>query len=198
MSQRTSDSSDVDLVDDATVTNVARAALFAALTGAFAYVSFPFPLSPAPVTLQVLGVFLAGILLGPVWGGAAMVLYLAAGAMGAPVFAGGAAGFGVLVSESAGYLWSYPIAAAVVGLIAHGGREVRPPERIATTRMVAGMIVGTVIIYALGVLGLILVLGLSFESAVIAGALVFLPAEAVKMAAAIGVVRSERLTATPT
>lgn len=189
------ESESVDLVGDATVTNVARAALFAALTGAFAYVSFPFPLSPAPVTLQVLGVFLAGLLLGPIWGGAAMVLYLTAGALGAPVFAGGSAGFGALVGESAGYLWSYPIAALAVGALAHGGFEVRAPERIHPARMVGAMAVGTLIIYALGVLGLMLVLGLSPTNAVVAGALVFLPAEAVKMAAAIGVVRSERLTA---
>lgn len=189
------ESGSVDLVDDATVTNVARAALFAALTGAFAYVSFPFPLSPAPVTLQVLGVFLAGLLLGPVWGGAAMALYLVAGALGAPVFAGGSAGLGVLVGESAGYLWSYPIAAAAVGVLAHGGLAVRSPERIHPARMVGAMTVGVLIIYALGVLGLMLVLGLSPTNAVIAGALVFLPAEAVKMAAAVAVVRSERLTA---
>jgi biotin transport system substrate-specific component len=189
------ESESVDLVDDATVTNVARAALFAALTGAFAYVSFPFPLSPAPVTLQVLGVFLAGILLGPVWGGAALALYLVAGALGAPVFAGGSAGFGALVGESAGYLWSYPIAAVVVGVLVHGGLAVRAPERIHPARMVGAMAVGTLVIYAMGVLGLMLVLGLSPTNAVIAGALVFLPAEAVKMAAAVGVVRSERLTA---
>jgi biotin transport system substrate-specific component len=198
MSQRTSEADEVELVDDATVANVARAALFAALTGAFAYVSFPFPLSPAPVTLQVLGVFLAGLLLGPVWGGAAMALYLTAGAVGAPVFSGGTAGIGPLVGESAGYLWSYPIAAALVGAIAHGGREVRDLEGVGVGRMVGAMAAGIVVIYALGVVGLMLVLGLSPANAVIAGALVFLPAEAVKMAAAIGVVRSERLTAAPT
>lgn len=190
-----SESDSVELIGDATVSNIARATLFAALTGAFAYVSFPFPLSPAPVTLQVLGVFLAGVLLGPVWSGAAMVLYLFAGAVGAPVFAGGAAGFGSLVGESAGYLWSYPLAAALVGALAHGGREVRPPERIGAARMVAAMAVGTLFIYAFGVAGLMAVLGLGLETAVVAGALVFLPAELVKMAAAVGIVRSDRLTA---
>jgi len=67
------------------------------------------------VTLQVLGVFLAGIYLGPVWGAASLVLYLAAGAVGAPVFQGGSAGVGQLVGQSAGYLWSYPVAAAAIG-----------------------------------------------------------------------------------
>lgn len=184
----------VELVTDETVKNIARAALFAALTGAFAYVSFPYPLSPAPVTLQVLGVFLAGILLGPVWGGAAMVLYLTAGAVGAPVFAGGEAGLGSLVGPNAGYLWSYPLAAAAVGALAHG-RSVGSLGAVGVPRMLAAMAVGVVVIYGFGVAGLMLVLGLSLSNAVVVGALVFLPAEALKMAAAVGIVRSDRLTA---
>lgn len=184
----------VELVEDETVKNVARAALFAALTGAFAYVSFPYPLSPAPVTLQVLGVFLAGVLLGPVWGGAAMVLYLTAGAVGAPVFAGGEAGFGSLVGPTAGYLWSYPVAAAAVGALVHG-RRVGPLAAVGVPRLLAAMAVGVVAIYAIGVAGLMAVLGLSLSNAVLTGAVVFLPAEALKMAAAVGIVRSDRLTA---
>ncbi len=184
----------VELVEDETVKNVARAALFAALTGAFAYVSFPYPLSPAPVTLQVLGVFLAGVLLGPVWGGAAMVLYLVAGAVGAPVFAGGEAGFGSLVGPTAGYLWSYPVAAAARGALVHR-RSVGSLASVGVSRLLAAMAVGVVAIYAIGVVGLMFVLGLSLSNAVLTGAVVFLPAEALKMAAAVGIVRSDRLTA---
>lgn len=184
----------VELVEDDTVKNVARAALFAALTGAFAYVSFPYPLSPAPVTLQVLGVFLAGLLLGPVWGGAAMVLYLTAGAVGAPVFAGGEAGIGSLVGPNAGYLWSYPLAAGAVGALAHG-RSMDSLGAVGVPRLVAAMTVGVVVIYGMGVAGMALVLDLSLVNAVVVGALVFLPAEALKMAAAIGIVRSDRLSA---
>lgn len=184
----------VELVEDAAVRNVARAALFAALTGAFAYVSFPYPLSPAPVTLQVLGVFLAGILLGPVWGGAAMILYLTAGAVGAPVFAGGEAGLGSLVGPTAGYLWSYPLAAAAVGALVHG-RSVGPLGEVGVPRLLGAMAVGVCVIYAVGIAGLMAVLGLSLSNAVLTGAVVFLPAEALKMAAAVGIVRSDRLTA---
>ncbi|WP_122089858.1 biotin transporter BioY [Halalkalicoccus subterraneus] len=184
----------VDLVGDETVNNVARAALFAALTGAFAYVSFPYPLSPAPVTLQVLGVFLAGVLLGPVWGGAAMVLYLTAGAVGAPVFSGGEAGIGSLVGPTAGYLWSYPLATGAVGALVHG-RTVGPLDRVSVGRLLGACTVGVCVIYAVGVTGLMAVLGLSLPNAVVTGAVVFLPAEALKLAAAVGIVRSDRLTA---
>lgn len=185
----------VDLVGDEAATNLARAALFAALVGAFAYVSFPFPLSPAPVTLQVLGVFLAGIFLGPVWGGAALVLYLVAGALGAPVFAGGSAGFVELVGGTAGYLWSYPIAAALVGVIVHRGAILRDLDRVGTATVVGAMAAGTVVIYAFGIVGLTLVLDLTVGEAFVQGAAVFLPAEAAKIAAAVGIVRSDAIAA---
>ncbi|KDS91478.1 biotin biosynthesis protein BioY [Halorubrum saccharovorum] len=186
----------VDLVGDEAATNLARAALFAALVGAFAYVSFPFPLSPAPVTLQVLGVFLAGIYLGPVWGGASLVLYLAAGALGAPVFQGGSAGVGQLVGGSAGYLWSYPIAAALVGAVVHRGTTLRDLDTVGVPTVVGAMTAGTVVIYALGIAGLVLVLDLTATEAFIQGAVVFLPAEAAKVAAAVGIVRSDAIAAT--
>ncbi|WP_280537459.1 biotin transporter BioY [Halopenitus sp. POP-27] len=188
-------SESVDLVGQESTRNLARAALFAALVGAFAYVSFPFPLSPAPVTLQVLGVFLTGVLLGPVWGATALVIYLAAGALGAPIFAGGAGGIGHLVGATAGYLWSYPVAAGIIGFVVHRGPTLRDLETVGVPTLVGGLIAGTVVIYAAGVTGLTLVLGLGPVEATVQGALVFLPAEAAKIAAVIGIVRSDALVA---
>ncbi|MFC7185823.1 biotin transporter BioY [Halorubrum yunnanense] len=186
----------VELVGDEAATNLARAALFAALVGAFAYVSFPFPLSPAPVTLQVLGVFLAGIYLGPVWGGAALAFYLLAGALGAPVFANGSAGVGVLVGSTAGYLWSYPIAAALVGAVVHRGTDLRDLDAVGVGTLVGATAAGVVVIYAFGVVGLAVVLPeLTLAEAFVTGAAVFLPAEAAKVAAAVGVVRSDAIAA---
>lgn len=186
---------EVELVGDEAVENIGRAALFAALVGAFAYVSFPNPVSPAPITLQVLGVFLAGIMLGPVWGGASLLLYLTAGAVGAPVFNGGSAGAGQLVGATGGYLWSYPIAAAVVGLIVHGGVKLTDPRTRNLPRLIGAMAVGVGIIYSLGVVGMMLVLGLGPVEAFFAGAAAFIPAEAFKIAAAIGIIRSDALLA---
>lgn len=189
------EATDTELVGDEVASNVARAALFAALLGAFAYVSFPNPVSPAPVTLQVLGVFLSGILLGPVWGGAACGLYLLAGALGAPVFAGGTAGLGVLVGPTAGYLLSYPLGAFVIGVVVHGGFAVSDPKSVALLRLIGAMTLGTAVIYALGVAGLMLVQSLGPVEAFFAGAAAFIPAEILKIAAAVGIVRSDAITA---
>lgn len=187
---------EVELVGEEVGRNVARAALFAALTGAFAYVSFPNPVSPEAVTLQVLGIFLAGIFLGPVWGGASVVLYLVAGAVGAPVYQGGAAGVGQLFgSTGSGYLLAFPVAAVVIGLLVHGRGDLRDPSAVSLGRLVGAMLVAVGIIYAGGVVGLMLVLGLGPTEAFLAGAAAFIPAEAFKIAAAVGLVRSEEFTA---
>jgi biotin transport system substrate-specific component len=187
----------VELVGDETVENIARAALLAALTGAFAYVSFPNPLPSAgvPVTLQVLGIFLAGVLLGPVWGGVSMCLYLTAGAVGLPVFSGGSSGLGALVGATAGYLWSYPLAAVLIGVVVHRGLTLTDPKEAGLGRLLGGMALGTAVIYAMGVGGLMLVLGLGPKEAFVAGAASFIPAEAFKMAAALGIVRSDAIAA---
>lgn len=185
---------DVELVGDEITTNVARAALFAALIGAFSYVSFPNPVSPAPVTLQVLGVFLAGIFLGPIWGGIACALYLVAGMLGAPVFSGGTAGIGVLLGPTAGYLLSMPVAAFIVGAIVHNGLTLSDPKANGPGWLVGAMVVGTVLIYAAGVVGMMLSLDLGLTEAVLS-TVALVPAEVLKIAAAVGIVRSDAITA---
>jgi len=189
------ESDSVDLVGDETVENVARAAVFAALTGAFAYVSFQNPFSPAPVTLQVLGVFLAGIYLGPVWGGFSMLLYVAAGAVGAPVFSGGSAGLGALLGPYGGYLWLYPVAAALTGLLAHGTSGLTKPRDGSVPRLVAAMVAGTAVIYAGGTLGYAFVQDVGLYRSFLVTAVAFVPAEAFKIAAAVGITRTEDLGA---
>jgi len=190
------DTESVDLVGEEVATNLARAALFAALMGAFAFLSFPYPLSPSPVTLQVLGVFLAGIMLGPVWGGASIVLYLVAGALGAPVFEGASAGLGHLLGPTGGYLLAFPIAAFVIGAVVHGGLEISRERDPGPMRLIAGMIAGMVLVYVLGAAWLYYALDeLTIRAAIVSGAIVFLPTEALKIAAALGIVRSDAIRA---
>ncbi len=182
--------SGVDLVDSETVVGIASAALMAALTGVLAYLALPYPWSPAPITLQILGVFLVGLFLGAKWGGVSMVLYLVAGALGAPVFAHGQAGVGHLFGSSAGYLFSFPIAVVVIGLVAYGDTGIGDPSSVDLPRLIGGLVAGAAIIYALGIVGLMVVLELSLVEAVIGGAVVFFPGEAAKMAAAIAIAQS--------
>ena len=92
---------------------------FAALLAVASQVAIPIPGTPVPITLQPLVVVLAGLWLGPVAGAASMVLYLAAGAAGLPVFSPfGAPGILRFVGPTGGYLIAYPAVAAVTGWLA--------------------------------------------------------------------------------
>jgi len=92
-------------------------ALFAALTGAVAWFRIPLPFTPVPITLQTLMVLISGAMLGPYYGALSMIIYLMLGAIGLPVFAGGSSGVAALLGPTGGYLFSYPVAAFVVGFM---------------------------------------------------------------------------------
>jgi biotin transport system substrate-specific component len=101
-----------------TTTDLALVAAFAALVAACAVVGgVPVGGGGVDITLQTLGVMLAGVVLGPVRGFLAVALYLALGAAGLPVFAGHTSGLGVFTGVTAGYLWSFPVAAGLAGLL---------------------------------------------------------------------------------
>jgi biotin transport system substrate-specific component len=99
---------------------------------ACAHLSIPLPFTPVPITLQNFAVILVGMVLGPVAGFSTMVLYLAEGAMGLPVFTPHSVG-GVahLLGPNAGYLFSYPLAAAVAGWVVRAMQRVTSPFRSA-------------------------------------------------------------------
>ena len=88
---------------------------FALLTALGAFVRIPLPFTPVPVTLQTFFVLAAGIYLGSRDAALSQLGYLAIGAVGLPVFAGGGAGFGHFLGVTGGYLIAFPIAAALVG-----------------------------------------------------------------------------------
>ena len=149
-------------------------ALFVAV---LAQVKIVLPFTPVPLTGQTFGVLLVGATLGSRRGAASMLLYVALGALGFPVFAGGASGMEYLTGATLGYLVGFVIAAYVVGLLAERGLE-----RNVRTSMIP-FLVGTVIIYVCGVTWLSVVLG-SFAQAVTAGLIPFLVGDAIKLIAA--------------
>ena len=89
---------------------------------ASAQVAVPVPLSPVPMTLQPLAVLAVGGLLGAPLGASALLLYLALGVLGLPVFAGGSGGLLHVLGPTGGYLLAFPAAAAVAGRFAGARR----------------------------------------------------------------------------
>ncbi len=159
------------------------AALMAALTAAGAFIAIP--VGPVPIVLQNLFIMLAGLLLGGRWGLISVAVYLLAGAVGLPVFAGGTGGVGKFVGPTGGYLLGFAAAAYLIGIISEKGRG-----RVAVDVM--AMVAGTLIIYAFGVSWLKVVTGMSFTKAFAVGMLPFLIGDALKMAAAIPIARALR------
>jgi biotin transport system substrate-specific component len=187
---------DVELVGDESTRNVARAVLFAAVTSATAPVDLVHPLVPnVPITLQTLWVYLAGVVLGPVWAGVSFVFYVLSGLVGLPVFAGGNSGLGVVLGPTGGFVVGFPVAASVVGLVAHGVDGLAPPGDVSVPRLVAAMVAGSAVIYAFGAVGFAVVQSIGLLAAVSAVVIPFLPVAAVKVAVAVAVTRSDGLVA---
>ena len=155
-----------------------------ALIIAGAYIIIPIPGSPVPVVLQNLFVVASGLLLGPIKGGVAVLIYLLMGAIGLPVFSGGGAGLAHLAGPTGGYLLGFVAAAVVAGGIS--GRH--PSLRRDSVAAVLGMIA----VYLFGVPRLKVVLDMSWSAALAAGFLPFLIGDAVKVIAAVAAVRVAR------
>lgn len=151
-------------------------AVFAALIAVMGLVpAFPIPGMPVPITLQTLGVMLAGSILGARKGAGAVLLFLALVAIGLPLLSGGRGGLGVFTTPSVGFLIAWPIAALVIGWMVERAGS---PYRL-WWGIVANIIGGIVVMYAFGLAGIMIVGGLSF-SAALAATVVFIPGDIVK------------------
>lgn len=122
-------------------------ALFAAIMGALGFVP-PIMLSftPVPITLQTIGVLLAGGILGARLGGLSITLFLLLVATGLPLLSGGRGGIGVFVGPSAGYLIAYPITAFVIGYLVSRLRTVNLGKIL-----LVNLTVGILLIYLFGI-----------------------------------------------
>src|SRR5699024_3178237 len=97
--------------------DIARIAVFAALTAGLGLLGSFAVGGVVPITLQTLGVMLAGAVLGPWRGAASMALLILGVALGLPLLAGGRGGLGVFVSPMAGFLIAWLVAPIVIGVI---------------------------------------------------------------------------------
>ncbi len=167
----------VTLVSPTAVRTAVGVMVFAGAMAAAAHMRIPLPFTPIPITLQTGVVLVAGATLGAGGGAASLVLWLGAGLLGAPVFAGGAG----LAGPTAGYIIGFVPAAMVAGLATRRG--------FRTGRVLLGMLAATAVIYACGVAGLMITTGLSWPAALGMGVLPFLAGDVLKLAAALGLSR---------
>jgi biotin transport system substrate-specific component len=155
--------------------DLAYIALFAAITAVLGLVP-ALQVGPVPITAQTLGVMLAGSVLGARRGFLSQLLFLALVAVGLPVLPGGGGGLAVFAGPTAGYLISWPIAAFVIGLLTE---RVWDRYNVAWG-VLANVLGGIVVVYAIGVPVLKAVAGLPWTDALWFGAAVFIPGDLVK------------------
>ncbi|MCI0765151.1 biotin transporter BioY [Bacillus sp. TL12] len=155
--------------------NLVFVALFSAIMGVLGLIP-PIALSvtPVPITLQSLGVMLAGGLLGSRLGALSQMVFLFIVGVGAPLLAGGRGGPGVFVSPSAGYLIGYIVGAFVIGYLV---------ERLSHVSVIKVFLIniigGILVIYIFGVTVQAFIMDISVWQA-IKVSVVFLPGDFVK------------------
>ncbi len=163
-----------DLLPGARVRDAVLIGVYALAIAASAQIAVPLPGTPVPVTGQTFVVLLGAAALGTHRAALGAGLFLGAGLVGVPWFAatGGA---------TVGYIVGFVLAAFVVGRLARA--------RVVDSHLgTAGvMVLGNVAIYACGVPVLMLVTGMGFEAALVAGVVAFLIGDAAKIALATAV-----------
>ncbi|MET1115075.1 MAG: biotin transporter BioY [Comamonas sp.] len=158
--------------------SMALVGLFAALLAVMGLIpKIDLPIG-VPITLQTLGVMMAGCLLGPWRGLQAMLLFLVAVAAGLPLLAGGRGGLGVFMSPTAGYLVGFAAAAFVTGLLM-AMLPKATPLRAAGSALIASVVGGVLVLHSFGIAGLVLVAKLPLTQAFWAD-LVFVPGDLLK------------------
>lgn len=152
-------------------------ALMAALIGAGAYLIVP--IGPVPVSMQPFFIFLAGYALGPKHGTLAVGLYLLAGTIGLPVFAGGKSGLGHLLGPTGGYLFGFVITAFLCGMARNADRT------IGWLKGLGWGAAGLIVVYAVGATWLKIALSFTWGKALAVGVVPFLPWDAAKIVVAL-------------
>ena len=151
---------------------------FAAITALAAQVSFRIPPIEVPFTLQTMAVLMTGGVLGARRGALSQLLYLVAGALGLPGFAERSSGMDTFAGPTAGYLVGFVVAAYLVGRLAerHHDRKV--------LSAFAAFLLGSLVIYGFGTIGLMATRDLDFWGAVAVGVVPFVFWDVLKALAA--------------
>jgi biotin transport system substrate-specific component len=145
-------------------------ALFVALTAICSWISIPVPGTSVPINLATFAVLLAGIMLGRKYGAAAMTVFLLLGAVGVPVFHGFTGGLGVITGPTGGFLIGYIAMAAIAGF-----------HRDCSAPFIPVVIIGEVVLYAIGVIWFILMMHSTLKVALVSCVLPFIPGDIVKI-----------------
>lgn len=166
----------------ATVKKLYLAIGMACFTGAVAQIYIPLPFTPVPITGQVLGALMSGVVCGGAFGAVSQLIYVALGIIGLPWFAGATGGFHIITSPTMGYLVGFIVSAFLIGKLTDrkiGNRKFLPQLGL--------MIIGVVIIYSFGALGLAIAIRSGLWETIVKGVIPFIVADMIKSCIAAGI-----------
>ena len=149
-------------------------AVMAAVIAVLSPFSVTIPISPVPISLATLGIYFSAYILGAKYSAISVVIYVLLGIIGLPIFTGFTGGIGKIMGPTGGYIISYVFLAIIAGTIIE-----KNYENIIICFL--GMFVGTIILYIVGTLWLAFVTNMTFEAALLAGVVPFIPGDVVKM-----------------
>jgi len=149
------------------------ALLVAAVTGIAAQIRIPLGFTPVPITGQVFAVLLCGVILGNVYGGLSMILYITIGFAGVPWFSGAASG--LPIGPTTGYIIGFVPAAFFIGLVTQKYKQTH-----AFVFLVGLMMVAVSIIYICGAVHFALFMKTNLKTTLYMAVLPFLPIDLIK------------------
>lgn len=159
------------------IINTTIIALFTAITCILGPLSIIIPVSPVPISFTNLAIYFTVIILGWKKGTLSYLVYLLIGFVGIPVFSGFTAGPAKLLGPTGGYLIGFIFLALIAGYFVD-----RFPNKIYM--YVIGMVLGTIITYALGTGWLAFQAHMTFQAALFAGVIPYILGDAIKIAIA--------------
>ncbi len=172
--------------------------VFAAVVAVCSWITIPLPFTQVPVNLAILGVLLAGGLLGSKYGSLSLLIYILLGAVGLPVFAGFGAGLGVLVGPTGGFVAGYILCAAIAGIGTGSATGAAPASPVKSgsgksfgfpAKRIFFMAAGVLACYAFGTIWYVLLMKTSLWVGLVSCVFPFIPLDAIKIAVAAFLVR---------
>ena len=157
-------------------------ALFAALISAGCFIQIPLP-GGVPVAIQDMLAMLSGMILGPLYGAGAVVIFLVLGCIGLPVFTGKAGVQVILAGPTGGFLIGYLLGALAAGLVLAArlplGRKHSPAASYVVITMAA--LVATFVLFACGIVRFMQLTGYGFGKTMAAVLVPFIPGNIIKI-----------------
>ncbi|MGB3478190.1 MAG: biotin transporter BioY [bacterium] len=149
------------------------ALLVAVVTGIAAQIRIPLGFTPVPITGQVFIVLLCGVLLGNIYGGLSMILYMAIGFAGVPWFSGATSG--LPIGPTTGYIIGFVPAAFLIGFVTQRYKQIH-----SFLFLLGLMMVAILIIYICGAAHFALFMKTNLKTTLYMAVLPFLPIDLIK------------------